>query len=254
MYAVMMTDLKQSRAYLPEKRQGIQQTLLEITGALNDVFAPSLVRPVQFSGGDGMQGLFRGAAPAYLYQRLLALLAFGIPMRAGIGVGGWDVRLETAGTNAQDGTAYHRARTALDAAADCGAALLFYSESEIDLLVNALIGPAAAAVDALSRSQRDVTLLTELLAPLYVPGAYVPERLAAVFPLSPEQIRPVDITRPESGFFTTGGRLRGLPGKIAGCLDITRQSVEKVQKAADVYGMRNLAMAALGCMCHGQEG
>lgn len=264
MYAVLMIDLQNSRGYPLAQRQEIQQRVMNILDALNPAFARSVIRRVEFSGGDEVQGLFQSPESAYLFYRLFAM-ASGVGVRAGIGCGSWDVQIERAGSAAQDGTAYHRARAAIQAArGEKDAVILFRSETAMDPMVNTLIGAAAGAMKKMSQSQRDVMLLTELFSPLLVRSEYEPDALMPLFSTLncriqiPEtlksQIVPVVLSRQESAFFTTGGRCRGVPGKIAACLHITRQSVEKSQKAADVYGERNLSMAALACMSQWREG
>lgn len=279
MYAALMIDLKKSRAYTSDNRQSIQHFILETTRTLNEIFRPSIVCSVEFSAGDEIQGLFQNPQAAYLYYRLFALLVAPVKIRAGIGVGSWDVKISGEGTTAQDGKAYHRAREAIQAVDDTEVYdLLLYSGSGCDRVLNTLMGTCAAMTEKMSDYQKDLMLLTEIFTPLLVRDAFEPPELGELFRLlgrreelyeslweegSPRRasvtkpflippakyIQPIRLEEQEPSFFTTGGRQRGIPSRIASCMGVTRQSVEKTMKTANIYGVRNLSISALQGMC-----
>ena len=106
-YAALIIDLKKSRSYTKEDRNHIQYYIMDVIHLLNRLYRRELVREVDFSAGDEVQGLFSSPEAAYLYYRMLSMWLHPVEIRAGIGVGGWDVQLDSKGTTGQDGPAYH---------------------------------------------------------------------------------------------------------------------------------------------------
>ena len=271
MYAALMIDLKNSRDYAGDSRQQIQQHILLLTAALNEAFSPALARQVEFSAGDEIQGLFVSAGAAYLYYRYFDLLVSPVRIRAGIGVGSWDVQISGAGTTAQDGRAYHNARRAIEAAeAAEDYDILLCSGEGIDRAVNGLIGTGSVMTAGLSEYQRDLLLMTELCAPICAQGVPDPAKLEAVYALmyrraalfeTLEEGRPsrraplamqalpetgwITPVEPDADFYPNCARQRGVASRVAQVLGVSRQSVEKSLKNADIYPIRNLAVCAL---------
>ncbi len=274
MYAALMIDLKNSRDYGGASRQRIQQYLLELTRALNDVFSPVLSRRVEFSAGDELQGLFDSAPAAYLYYRLFDLLVSPVRIRAGIGVGSWDVQIPGAGTTAQDGKAYHNARRAIEAASESeDYDILLCSGTALDRGINGLIGTGAVMTGALSEYQKDLLLLAELCVPLTVLGVPEPKQVEGLLDMmrrrslefglwedgdTPRRAKLAIAALPEPGWsipvpletkgdalFPNWARQRGMASRISRILGVSRQSVEKSLKNADLYPIRNLAGCAL---------
>lgn len=113
-YCVLMADLIASREYDEEKRKQTQQNLDWIIQTLNEIYQHQLAKPVMFSGGDEVQGLFLKSSDAYEYARLLELLMFPAKIRIGLGIGEWSLRLDDEQSTKQDGPAYHLARKAVE--------------------------------------------------------------------------------------------------------------------------------------------
>lgn len=269
-YTAWMADLKSSRGYALSDRSEIQSYIARVCDALNAVFAPSLAQDVAFSAGDELQGLFKTAAAAYCHLRLFRMLLQPVQLRAGLGRGSWDIRLPDAGTTAQDGQAYHRAREAIHAAAkrDHGS-LLFCEEAGSDPLVNFAIDTEDTFARELSASQNDLMLLAELLYPISVPGTmdlellpklanlahrrdgyeyYARRERRAIFSgleQKPRVIEPVDPARQEDPLCISGGRTRGMAAAVADCAGIARQSVVRTMVTANIYSARNAAIAAV---------
>ena len=107
-YAALIIDLKKSRSYTKEDRNHIQYYIMDVIHLLNRLYRRELVREVDFSAGDEVQGLFSSPEAAYLYYRMLSMWLHPVEIRAGIGVGGWDVQLDSKGTTGQDGPAFLR--------------------------------------------------------------------------------------------------------------------------------------------------
>lgn len=285
-YTALIIDLKKSRDYSIEDRNRIQRFIVNITQLLNDLFHHTLIRDVDFSAGDEIQGLFSTPVAAYLYYRMLSMWLHPVEIRAGIGVGRWDVQLDNKGTTGQDGSAYHNARRAIQNADDGeGYPVLFFSGSPSDITINTIIGGAASIMSKQSVYQNQIMLLTELLYPIGSRGvpdsggypqtdledclyaksllAREMDQITRALPLDrmEEMINPLldhlfyrtEITyfenaegfRKENSFFITSGKQRGLPTTLSKLLGISRQTIEKTIKAADIFTARNMAIAAI---------
>ena len=278
-YAALIIDLKKSRSYTKEDRNNIQHYIMDVIHLLNCLYCRELVREVDFSAGDEVQGLFLSPEAAYLYYRMLSLCLHPVAIRAGIGVGGWDVQLDNKGTTGQDGPAYHKARYAIKNADDSeGYPVLFLSGCQSDVTINTIIGGAASIMAKHSVYQNQIMLITELLFPIcnYSAHAYdyvssddvehcLHEKCLLAHKLE-EIMRPlpfdrlahisIDITdsineedTPEKiRFYITSGKQRGIPTKLASIMDTSRQAIEKTLKAGNIYTARNMAITAINEM------
>ncbi|MBE5966491.1 MAG: hypothetical protein E7255_05925 [Lachnospiraceae bacterium] len=113
-YCSLIIDIKQSRAYNLRDRNELQEYMAQCITLLNSLFKKNLVFDVTFSAGDELQGLFSNTVAAVRYLRLLSILANPVQLRAGIGIGEWNVRMEGGLSTEQDGPVYHNARSAID--------------------------------------------------------------------------------------------------------------------------------------------
>ena len=113
-YCACMADIVASRDYDAQERDRIQRNLDLIVKTLNEIYQKRLTKPVMFSGGDEVQGLFERAEDAYEYARLLQLLMLPAEVRIGLGVGEWSLRVDDELSTKQDGPAYHYARKAVE--------------------------------------------------------------------------------------------------------------------------------------------
>lgn len=279
-YAALIIDLKKSRGYTKEDRNHIQYYIMEVIHLLNSLYRSKLVREVDFSAGDEVQGLFSSPEAAYLYYRMLSMWLHPVEIRAGIGVGEWDVQLDSKGTTGQDGPAYHKARYAIKNADDSeGYPVLLLSGSPSDITINTIIGGAASIMAKQSVYQNQIMLIMELLSPIcnryvrvynYVTPHDVEHLLHDKCVLAHEMgktMKPLPIDRLKCGFveiidtinsediceetkfYITSGKQRGIPTKLASVTeDISRQTVEKTIKAGNIYTARNMAIAAINEM------
>ncbi|MGM9588925.1 MAG: SatD family protein [Faecousia sp.] len=278
-YAALMIDLKKSRSYTKEDRNSIQYYIMDVINLLNRLYRREIVREVDFSAGDEIQGLFASAEAAYLYYRIFSMWLHPVEIRAGIGVGGWDVQIDYKGTTSQDGPAYHNARLAIKHADDSeGYPVLFFSGSRSDITINTIIGGAASIMAKQSAYQNQIMLMTELLFPIcnYYVRAYdyiTPrdierflyeksefdhevDKIMRPLPLDRltgsiiEMIDPINAedVREETKFYITSGKQRGIPTKLASIMDISRQTIEKTMKAGNIYTARNMAITAINEM------
>jgi hypothetical protein len=268
-----MIDLKGSRRYSVKNRDDIQNFIYGVCTELNGVFRDSLERDSGFSAGDEIQGLFSSPVAAYLYYRWFSMLVHPVKLRAGIGVGTWDIRIDEGGTTAQDGQVYYRAREAIERADELdGYNVLYRSGGRIDPAINSLIGGASGIGSRLNAYQNELMLIAELLSPITAKGAPDADALSNLYELMQKKRKidfyeaenpkpliealpegriiptPVYADEPGSSFYVTSGKPRGLPSKIAFILGITRQSVEKTLKTANIYTARNMTISAIKAM------
>ena len=271
----MIIDLKKSRKYRLETRNDIQGYILHVIQVLNEVFGNSIVKEVSFSAGDEVQGLFDSVEASYLYFRMFSMLVSPVEIRAGIGVGGWDVVVKEAGTTAQDGTAYHNARKAINATEELlGYSVLLFSERNTDMVVNSLLNATALIINKQSQYQNEMMLFSELLYPIVAYNIVDVGKLHMIIDLVRYkssfircnflsnaknsklslfyeldnfdfECRPIDVMADDDAFFVVTGKTRGLPTQISEIIGITRQSVDKTIKSANIYEARNMAVATL---------
>lgn len=273
-YVAMIIDLKKSRIYSNQLRNNIQKHILQTINVMNKMFNKSLVKKVDFSAGDEIQGLFTSAAAAFLFFRLFSMLIFPVEIRAGIGVGEWNVVIAEKGTSAQDGQVYHYARHAIDSTEESlGYTVLLYSNNEIDLIINSLFNSTALIINHQSRYQNEVMLLSELLYPvnankiieffdvnaiinliynkrLCVEDCYSQSKSSkhSLFDkiiIDNIDCRPIDAGLDNSTFFITEGKIKGLSSQLSKLLGVSRQSLDKTIKTANIFEARNLAITTL---------
>lgn len=251
-YAALIIDLKKSRSYSIAERNLIQQKIMETLHKLNRIFSKSLEKEVEFSAGDEMQGLFTFPEAAYLYLRLFQMMTHPVELWSGIGIGKWDVVLKNASTTAQDGSSYHHARKAVNEAKNSFeySSLLFSGEKQ-DLMVNSLIGAISILVKKQSEYQNRLMLLSELLYPINTGNILDENSFHELFDqmgIHEFLSSPIDAEEKEETFFIIHGKKRGLSTQLSDILEISRQSIEKSIKAANIYEIRNLVIALLHAM------
>lgn len=270
MRSAIMLDIIDSRGYTVEQRGEIQSYINLIRAAMNDVFRRELEREADFSAGDEIQGLFRHPWGAYLYVRLFLMLMRPVRLRGGIGVGSWDVRLENAGTTAQDGQVYYRARQAIkDAEEQELYGTLYCSGGESDAVINSLMA-SSDTVRGDGAYQNEIALLTELISPIDCGGCIDIDRLPALWDAvkrrrefryyapyipkrspfdrpCPTEIKPVN-AEDDNGYFVTAGKPRGLPVIVSEYMGVSRQSIDKTLKTSNIFTSRSLAVAAVRAM------
>ena len=277
-YAALIVDIKSSRTYDSAYRNNMQNYLYDTITILNDIFRESIEKKVEFSAGDEMQGLFSSAEAAYLYFRWLNMLASPIKLRAGIGVGIWNVVLENAGTTAQDGPAYHNARYAIDTVKNIdGYSVLLYSGGSEDLVINSTINTSTLIINKDSEHQVLLMILTEIMYPIYIentfsleklsllehalknkyiynsnkPYGHIPNKTYEFISYSSDYARviyPVLVEFEDDSFYVTNGKTRGIATNLSNMLNIRRQSIDYSVRASNLYEARNSAIITLKMM------
>ncbi len=271
-YTALIIDLKKSRSYKLEERNSIQNYIALAIQCLNEVFSHSLAKDVEFSAGDEIQGLFLSPEAAYLYLRLLYMTVFPVEIRAGLGIGEWNVVIEDASTTAQDGPAFHNARHAIENVKDSlGYSVLLFSGKKADLYLNALINASFMLTSSHSEYQNELMLLSELLYPIDYLGAINHAKIGRISELVDFKSKinyykksksakkhlfetlgfkpiPIDAANDDSVFYVASGKKRGMNIQLAKFFEKSTQSIAKTIKTANIYESRNLTIAILKFM------
>lgn len=111
-YGSIMIDIVDSRKY--KNRNEIQEFMKCIIVYLNKIFYKSLKKPLMFSAGDEIQGLFYEPLAAYLCVRFCMMICYPVKIRAGIGYGELAFDNENWKSSELDGEVYHNARYAIE--------------------------------------------------------------------------------------------------------------------------------------------
>lgn len=170
-YVSLIMDIERSKTYGVVDRNEIQHYMDNCIKNLNRLFHSEMQFEVSFSAGDELQGLFNDVVPALLYFRIFEMLMKPVKIRAGIGVGGWTVKMEQGLSTQQDGPAYHKARQAISEAHSMQLQNIRICSGEDDMLANHLINASLPLKRQQIYMQNIVQVLTELLFP------FVPERV-----------------------------------------------------------------------------
>ena len=147
-YTALIFDVIESRKF--KDRFEIQGFLKNAVEICNGLFQELLCKPVMFSAGDEMQGLFYSAQDAYRYFAFFSRLAYPVQLRCGIGFGELDVFSADWMTTELDGPAYHRAREAIALCHEGQDQLvIFNSARESDRFINGFLGSYLLLIQAM---------------------------------------------------------------------------------------------------------
>lgn len=265
-YTALMVDITKSRKYARGDRQNLQNFCLKAIDLLNGVFAGALVKAVEFSAGDEMQGLFTQADAAFLYLRLLRMLLRDKKTYAGIGHGDWTVRVNDRGTSFQDGPVYYHAREALDVCKKAkDYSVVFCTDAGVDGILSAMLNSLFSLNERLTPYQNDLKLLLEMLWPVgnewnfeenhlhglvdlldykYLLTMYSNAGSQRVFKrIREDGIMPAsELKRRENDALTAGHPYRAVAA-LAEMTGLKRQSIEQGLKKSNVFVERNTAFA-----------
>ena len=260
-YSVLMLDIKQSRKLNEAQRQSAQDDLLGALNCANALFYDSLEKPLMFSAGDEIQGMFRDLPSAFLAYRYLRILVQTVELRGGIGIGSWTTRTESSLSTEQDGTAYHRARAAIDAAEkDRFKSLKIFDEKGCSNLYEAATASSIGIIERRNKPQKRTCEIVELTCPLIFdlwarkPGQAnrykeaIAQRLANTGLDFQKDIEP-RITSMEKPFDAVQVELEkslmGIPGLLEIATGASRQGIEKSMRNASIQLEREQAALAV---------
>lgn len=167
-YVSLIMDVEKSKSYDVSDRNEMQHYIDKCIKNLNCLFNKEMQCEVTFSAGDELQGLFNDAVTALLYFRMLEMLMKPVKIRAGIGIGGWTVKMEHGLSTQQDGPAYHKARQAIEEAHRMQLQNIRICSDGDDILANHLINASLLLKRQQIYMQNIVQVLIELLFP-FVP-------------------------------------------------------------------------------------
>ena len=264
-YTVLMVDIRKSRQYQQRERQELQNFCLKAVELLNGIFAEALVKDVEFSAGDELQGLFKRMDAAFLYLRLFRMLLWDKDVYAGIGHGDWTVQVVGRGTTFQDGPVYHHARKALEACKKAkDYSLVVCTDAGLDGMSSALLNSLFSLNERLTLYQSELWILLEILWPVgdplllneshirnmvdlmndkYTLSIFYKEGQRSIFKtikrngmfILPVQKRKDDVLMP--------GHLHGAVSKLTELTGLQQQSIDKALKNSNIFVERNTAFA-----------
>ncbi|MBO7092795.1 MAG: hypothetical protein J6W23_13500 [Victivallales bacterium] len=264
-YTVLMVDIRKSRQYQQRERQELQDFCLKTVDLLNRIFSEALVKNVEFSAGDELQGLFKRMDVVFLYLRLLRMLLWNKEIYAGIGHGDWTVQVERRGTTFQDGPVYHHAREALEACKKAkDYSVVVCTDAGLDGVSSALLNSLFSLNERLTRYQNELWLLLEILwpvgDPLMLNESHIRDMVdllndkntLAIFNKGTQ--RSIFRTIKGNGMFIRPARKRKddvlMPGHLHGAVStlteltgLQQQSIDKALRNSNIFVERNTAFA-----------
>lgn len=172
-YSTIMIDIVDSRKY--ENRNEVQEFLKYIIEYLNNIFYKSLKKPLMFSAGDEIQGLFYDPLAAYLCVRFCMMICFPVKIRAGIGYGELAFDNEKWVSSELDGEVYHNARYAIESFSDKGSfGIRINTKTKKNKYLNAMLYSSQLFQKQQSLHAQNVRLVAELLFPIFDDKIMVP--------------------------------------------------------------------------------
>lgn len=160
-YVAVIGDIKGSRKL--SDRAACQMRLEKVLNDINERYASSIASRLTITIGDEFQGLFADGAPVMDVIAQIAYWMQPVALRFGIGIGTMTTAVNPLLSIGADGPAYHLARSAVEAikntegrnrSAPCS--LLVFSDSQVDLYVNASLKLLYALSAAWSVRQREI--------------------------------------------------------------------------------------------------
>ena len=264
-YTVLMVDIRKSRQYQQRERQELQDFCLKTVDLLNRIFSEALVKNVEFSAGDELQGLFKRMDVVFLYLRLLRMLLWNKEIYAGIGHGDWTVQVERRGTTYQDGPVYHHAREALEACKKAkDYSVVVCTDAGLDGVSSALLNSLFSLNERLTRYQNELWLLLEILWPVGDPLMLNESHIRDMVDLLNDKNtlaifnkgthRSIFRTIKGNGMFIRPARKRKddvlMPGHLHGAVStlteltgLQQQSIDKALRNSNIFVERNTAFA-----------
>jgi len=272
-YTALIIDLKKSKEYDIADRVNLQEYLLECIKNLNQLFEKGIVHNVIFGAGDELQGLFFDTVTAIMYFRLLKIMIYPSALRAGIGIGGWSVRIEGGTSTEQDGPVYHNARNAIEEVYKMQTQdIRIYSGQGNDIWGNHLLNNSNGLLRSQNRTQSTLQLLVEIMYPFYRKKNILTEYVNIMTSiLEMKQAFCSDKYRSYNTNLDTNGKIdynevkvidpiyldkliqepenviiqKGMPGELAKIMNKTRQNIDRVLKRGNIVNIRCMDYMAL---------
>lgn len=278
MNAALILDLKKSRKYSIDERNEIQQYLVKITDALNELFEKRIVRELRFNGGDELQGLFSDPESAFLCLRMLSRTLYRIHYHAGIGIGEWTTVVNERDTFYQDGPVYHRARKAIDLAKkESDYTAMIVSDKECDPVLNAMLNGCYRLISSNSSYQNELAILLECRYPILHDYPFQYGAMSSLLEIIRNNnnitmkqrthgndtdiietnkvinqkvilnessiVEYIELNQKTDDVFFKNSHPYGAASELAEYTELTRQAVDKALRKANTYTERSLAIA-----------
>lgn len=173
-YSALIIDIIKSKSYEIDIRNEVQEYLTKCIKLLNFMYREMISCEVTFSAGDELQGLFKNPVAAVLYWRMLNFMVYPVQIRAGIGVGEWNVRIEGGLSTEQDGPAYHNSRYAIeDVYKRQMQSIRINSKSDKDVFANHLLNTSMGYKNGQNYMQNILQLVLELTYPFIEESRFI---------------------------------------------------------------------------------
>ncbi|MFI3208453.1 MAG: SatD family protein [Eubacteriales bacterium] len=164
-YVSLIIDIEKSKNYHINERNEMQYYMDECINKLNVLFEKQMKFQMTFSAGDEIQGLFTDVTVALIYFRIIEMLMKPVKLRAGIGIGDWNIKIEGGASTQQDGPAYHKARLAIEEVSKSKLHnVRIYSQGN-DILANHLLNASLPLRRQQVYMQNIIQAILELLFP-----------------------------------------------------------------------------------------
>lgn len=272
-YCAIIIDIKRSKTYDIDTRNEVQEYLTKCIKMLNDASKQELACDVTFSAGDELQGLFESPFAAVSYWRILELMVHPVQLRAGLGVGEWNIRIEGGTSAQQDGPAYHNARNAIEEVYKKQFQnIRINSKSEKDIFANYLLNVSWGYKAGQNYMQNFLQLVSELLYPfagekgqvndygldmLNLKESYGVKEKTYKRSIGRNQIQSMDFSETDlfrqdeiiiTGHMTEADEAvskKGMNTRIADIVQRSRQNIDTVMKRGNVQLIRSMDFMAL---------
>jgi hypothetical protein len=169
-YCVLMIDIVNSRGLIEERRFEVQRKLDKIAEIVNFLYKKNIVKPLHFSGGDSMQGVFTKISTAYEAYLLIKSGIFPYQIRAGIGEGKINQfmfnfeRFEDSDSNVFDGSAYHLSKEAVETSRVKKNNITIKTNHKYDCIINTFIEDGA--LTRMTEARMTIYSLINLIEPI----------------------------------------------------------------------------------------
>ncbi len=169
-FASVIIDIKASKAMNNNERFDAQEKLYKIINIVNNLYQRVLVKALDFSAGDSIQGLFENTRNAFNAYLLIKNLFYPYDIRCGLGYSVVDLGMVNdlqRSTNRVDGKAYHLAQQAITQCKKNKSDFMIFSDfAKDDILINQIMRSAQFLTSKQTPSQADICNLLNLLYPV----------------------------------------------------------------------------------------
>lgn len=188
-YYALIIDIVKSRKLNDQDRFDVQKKLDKAIKIMNYVFENKIIKSLNFSAGDSVQGLFGSIADTYNAYFFIKSAVFPHSIRAGIGYGRINEfifnKFNDYDSNKYDGEAYHLSKIAIEIARKTEQPLVLKINNRFDQFINPLLDDEKLI--SMTQQRKAIYSLINLINPLiYNIEEIRSEYLRAVIPLVTE--------------------------------------------------------------------